>query len=91
MSGGNIYFTKVGRIVYFSYNHDIYNLAAKEPIKIAEIPVGMEPLYTYTVMNATSGDIQISMRTSGEIIAYNYGDEVSLKTCRFSGSYICKI
>ena len=87
----NIYFHKLGRIVYFTYVSDSINVPIGEFI-ICSISNELIPIENYIVMGAFTNQIQIIISTNGQIQGYNYSENIisERRACRFSGSYISK-
>nr|DAV21410.1 MAG TPA: receptor binding protein [Caudoviricetes sp.] len=84
---------KAGNIVVISYAGDtIDNVKQGDLQVIGTIPPDYVPRQKIVIapIQSTSQRIQLAFKNNGNIVAYNYGNEITAQTaCRYNGCYVC--
>lgn len=84
---------KAGNVVVISYTGDTTDNVKRGDLQvIGAIPPDYVPRQRFVIapIQSTAQRIQLTIEKSGNIIAYNYGNEITTQTpCRYNGCYVC--
>lgn len=84
---------KTGNVVVFSYTGDTTDNVKRGDLQVVGvIPPDYVPRQRFVIapIQSTAQRIQLTVEKNGNIIAYNYGNEITTQVaCRYNGCYVC--
>lgn len=84
---------KTGNVVVISYAGDTTDNVKRGDLQVVGvIPPDYVPRQRFVIapIQSTAQRIQLTVEKNGNILAYNYGNEITTRTaCRYNGCYVC--
>ena len=84
---------KTGNVVVISYTGDTTDNVKRGDLQVVGvIPPDYVPRQRFVIapIQSTAQRIQLTVEKNGNILAYNYGNELTTQTvCRYNGCYVC--